>query len=487
MAVLGVQLAISMIMASIISKFGPRLSLARYLLCSTGLIRYLHPTDEELRELAGVPKDVMGKGKGKGKNQDYKNPNTFHVPKDLDIKLDSVHVGPAEVIHLRYYTEYQSVLDYTVYATIVYFATEVYYCFLSPKEEMNLSIYWCILTLLWCIKVLLSVTKVYFRGDEVMGERALCMCMGGVYLLTSMMFLIVDENTLEVGLDSAYDSFHLHASEFLKAQGLPSTGPASKLILKFVLAVFSALLGILFTFPGLRMSKMFYDSRRYCEGRTLVKAMLNLAYVFPLILTILWIRPVGRDILAKPFGGSDKALMSEAAFESLRLMLVVCMVVLRIAVMPFFLQSFLNVAQEKLIDQRKEAGRILNTDLQKKVAGIFYYLCIVAVQYVAPCLICLHSCFMYKTLGEGSWLGDLMAGNATVSDGTTPAFKPVLPDTDEVLPAAQHFAIALASLKVVFNATVFRGIFGYMTWWSTFLLIASSGVGSLYLSYGTRA
>lgn len=113
--------------------------------------------------------------------------------------------------------------------------------------------------------------------------------------------------------------------------------------------------------------------------------------------------------------------MSDAAFESLRMILIGIMVVLRIAIMPVFLQSFLNVAQEKLIDQKKEAGRILNTDLQKKVcykgfsvrpsycliqnkfvqvAGIFYYLCIVAVQYVAPCLICLHCCFMYKTLGR---------------------------------------------------------------------------------------
>lgn len=59
--------------------------------------------------------------------------------------------------------------------------------------------------------------------------------------------------------------------------------------------------------------------------------------------------------------------MSDASFESLRLALIAVMVVLRIAMMPFFLQSFLNVAQDKLIEQKKEAGRIINTDLQKKV------------------------------------------------------------------------------------------------------------------------
>jgi hypothetical protein len=59
------------------------------------LIRYLHPTDGELRGLAGVPKDIMTSGKGKGKNKgnkdDYKNPNTFHIPKNLDISVSKIN------------------------------------------------------------------------------------------------------------------------------------------------------------------------------------------------------------------------------------------------------------------------------------------------------------------------------------------------------------------------------------------------------------
>jgi hypothetical protein len=67
------------------------------------------------------------------------------------------------------------------------------------------------------------VTAVYFKGDEVMGERAMCMVMGLVYLLVAMIILIVDDSNLEVGVDPAYQSFHDHASAFLVAQGLPST------------------------------------------------------------------------------------------------------------------------------------------------------------------------------------------------------------------------------------------------------------------------
>lgn len=62
--------------------------------------------------------------------------------------------------------------------------------------------------------------------------------------------------------------------------------------------------------------------------------------------------------------------MSEASFESMRIGLIAVMVLLRIATMPIFLQSFLNVAQDNLIDGKKEAGRILNKDLKLKVQGV---------------------------------------------------------------------------------------------------------------------
>lgn len=40
-------------MVSVIQKLSPHYSFAKWLLCSTGLIRYLYPTDGELKNLAG--------------------------------------------------------------------------------------------------------------------------------------------------------------------------------------------------------------------------------------------------------------------------------------------------------------------------------------------------------------------------------------------------------------------------------------------------
>ena len=60
---LGVQIVITMVVASIMSKVGPYLSFARWMLSSSGLVRYVHPSDDELKELALIPKPEKKKNK----------------------------------------------------------------------------------------------------------------------------------------------------------------------------------------------------------------------------------------------------------------------------------------------------------------------------------------------------------------------------------------------------------------------------------------
>lgn len=51
----------------------------------------------------------------------------------------------------------------------------------------------------------------------------------------------------------------------------------------------------------------------------------------------------------------------------MRLVLIVVAVGLRLVLMPIYLQAYLNIAYDRLEEQKKEAGRITNIDLQKKV------------------------------------------------------------------------------------------------------------------------
>lgn len=125
-------------MASIIQKLGPHYSFAKWILCSTGLYRFLHPTDDELRSKMGLNTRDRGHGGGKGSHrnkhhltngrdyaQNQLQNRSFHVPCNIEIDLQTVPVVSADVIHLKYFTEYQWLVDFSVYTAIVYIISEV--------------------------------------------------------------------------------------------------------------------------------------------------------------------------------------------------------------------------------------------------------------------------------------------------------------------------------------------------------------------------
>lgn len=111
-------------MVSVIQKIG-KYSFGRWLLCSQGLYRYLYPDNNELKTLAGVPKDKPKTYKKGGKGEQNGKAETFHVPRSLEIKLETALVSPLDVVHLRFYSEYQWIIDFSLYTSIVYILSEV--------------------------------------------------------------------------------------------------------------------------------------------------------------------------------------------------------------------------------------------------------------------------------------------------------------------------------------------------------------------------
>ena len=68
-------------------------------------------------------------------------------------------------------------------------------------------------------------------------------------------------------------------------------------------------------------------------------------------------------------------------------------------------QDGLTILLIKVAELKQEAGKISNVELQRKVVRVFYYLCVVTLQYIAPMILILYLSFLYKTLGGGSWSG----------------------------------------------------------------------------------
>lgn len=208
MALFGVQIVITMIMASILQKMPIQFSLSRWIICKR-LVRYLHPSDEELKSLVGISsKPHKGKGrreKWRDRNRngtvgDEKHYEEFLVPKNLQFDLDAAPIGIGEAIQLHFYSDYQWLVDFAGHAVVVYAITEAYYYFLPGREDVNLSLVWCLLVLGFAVKILFSLTALYFHGEEPIGERSLCLVSGFSFFVLAMVVLIADENFLEFGL-----------------------------------------------------------------------------------------------------------------------------------------------------------------------------------------------------------------------------------------------------------------------------------------------
>lgn len=64
--------------------------------------------------------------------------------------------------------------------------------------------------------------------------------------------------------------------------------------------------------------------------------------------------------------------MTTNTFEMTRLSLIVIVMLIRVAVMPWYLQAYLNLAPKKLSRLRKESGRTKTDEIQKIVSYVHF-------------------------------------------------------------------------------------------------------------------
>ncbi|XP_032873138.1 transmembrane protein 161B [Amblyraja radiata] len=487
MGVIGVQLVVTMVMASIIQKITPHYSFARWLLCNGSLQWYQHPSEEQLQVLAG--KQQKAKSKKERKYNGHIESKPLTVPKDINLHLETKSITEMDTQVLHYFPEFQWLVDFTVSATAVYAITEVYYSLTNPRNEMNISIVWCLLVLTFVFKVLFSMTTHYFKVEED-GERSVCITFGCFFFVKAMAILIVTENYLEFGLETGFSNFSGGAMQFLEKQGLQSQGPISKLTFKMVLAVLCAFIGALLTFPGLRLAQMHLDALNLAKDK-LTQTLLHMNFLSPLIMVLLWVKPITKDyIVNPPLGKENIGLMSEATYDSLRLWIIIFLCVLRLALIRQHLQAYLNLAQKSIEQMKKEAGRISTKDLQKMVARVFYYLCVIALQYVAPAIMLLHTTLLLKTMGHHSW--GLLSESSYVSpkeivEGFNSVQSPALADNENQKLTVAQITMALDGLQNVFTPLLFRGLLSFLTWWIAACLFSTSLFGLFYHQYLTIA
>lgn len=102
---------------------------------------YLHPSEEELKIAAGLHKKGKGSGgggknnsKNSGKNKNSssqggsntsEDPLLINIPRNISVNLEQSPISPIEVMSLRFYPDFQWLLDFSMCTAIVYSISEV--------------------------------------------------------------------------------------------------------------------------------------------------------------------------------------------------------------------------------------------------------------------------------------------------------------------------------------------------------------------------
>ncbi|KAK0156104.1 Transmembrane protein 161A [Merluccius polli] len=480
---MGIQLVVSLLAASIMQRMAPHCSFARWLLCNGSLYRFKHPSEGELCALAGkqIPKPSKRDRRQNGENK------PLTVPKDIDLHLDKAPVNALDALVLRFFLEYQWLIDFAVYAAGVFLFTECYSSVVDTSKEVNIGAIW---------RTLHTLMSHYFRSDEG-GERSVCLAFGFLSLLVAMLVLVVREDYLEFGLDSGFASAFDNLEVFARQQGYAEWSiPVTKLTVKLGLAAICAFIGALLAFPGLRLAQTHLDAVQMNSDRPLIQIFLQIGFLSPVIIILLWIKPIARDFLANaPMGKTSVTLVSSEMFDSVRLWIIVTLCVLRLVLTRYHLQAYLNLAQKWVEQMKKEAGRIATIDIQRKVTRVSCYLTVVTLQYLIPILIILFSTLAFKALGEFSW-----GLHPDETPGVTPALilptaAPILPggvDEDEegvedmeedIQATVARLSEAFSALRTVLTPLFFRGFFAFLTWWVAACQVISSLFGIYFHQY----
>ncbi|XP_046528313.1 transmembrane protein 161A isoform X2 [Equus quagga] len=461
MAVLGVQLVVTLLTATLMHRLAPHCSFARWLLCDGSLFRYKHPSDEELRALVGKQRP---RGRKERWANGYSEEKPLSVPRDAPFQLETCPLTAVDALVLRFFLEYQWFVDFAVYSGGVYLFTEAYYYVLGSAKETNIAVFWCLLTVAFSVKVFLTVTRLYFSAEEG-GERSVCLTFAFLFLLLAMLVQVVREETLELGLEPGLASMTQNLEPLLKTQGWDWALPLAKLAIRVGLAVMGSMLGAFLTFPGLRLAQTHRDA--------LTMLLLHTSFLSPLFILWLWTKPIARDFLHQaPFGGTPYSLLSDSVFDSLRLWVLVVLCLLRLAVTRPHLQAYLCLAKARVEQLRREAGRIEAREIQRRVVRVYCYVTVVSLQYLTPLILTLNCTLLLKTLGGYSWgLGPVPPLSPAPSSGSD---SPDGPWEDEAQQTAARIAGALGGLL---TPLFLRGVLAFLIWWTAACQLLSSLFG----------
>ncbi|XP_069784677.1 transmembrane protein 161A isoform X3 [Narcine bancroftii] len=380
MGVIGVQVVVSLLMASLMQRLVPHYSIGRWLLCNGSLFRFRHPSDVELRALAGRQKPKLKRDRRQNGATESK---PEMVPRDIRLSLEATPIKPLDAL----------------------------------------------------------------------------------------------------GFANLYENLQI----FCRQLGLESIWPYSvaRLVFKLSLVGLSSFIGACLTFPGLRMAQTHLDALKMTADKPLTQVLLYASFLSPVVVLLLWVKPISRDfVINAPFGTEKVQLMSDSAYNTVRLWVILGLCALRLLVTRYHLQAYLNLAEKWVEQMKKDAGYISMVEIQRKISRVFCYLCVITVQYLGPVILLLHCTLLLKVLGDYSWgLYPEPPGVSVIIDASPHSSGTAPDEEDDYRMAVSQIMAALGALRSVFTPLFYRGLFSFLTWWLAACQVVTNLFGLYFHQY----
>ena len=460
MAIFGVQLVVSVIVASFLNKLTPYYSFGRWL-STTKLRRHLPPSDASLRPhvAAAAPTNRSGKrlsnaSRRNAKEQLVLDPEVT-VPRSVNLEVEAVPLSVDDVEQLYYYSDLEWLLDLSCAVLAVRAASCAYFHWYHPPalgSEYDQSVLWVLVLLGYTLKSLFVLTSVYFTR-ELASERSIWIVFTALFFVTAMSVLLVDEGLLDFGLEGSYVRIADSLQAMVNSEspvggggGEDSTKLLPKWAYKFFLALLASVVGSILIFPGFRVSEMHFDALTHSKSH-LLKTLLHFSYVSPALCLVLWIRPFASGLMAH----------STAYFHLYRIAVLVSMCLLRVCLYKVYMQSYLDLGKRRIQHLKLEHGRISISQLRLRASGIYKFYAGAAIQYLAPVLIlfCL-----------------------TLLLGVTQSVTSLPPE--EV--GGEGPSLSLPPFPLL-NLGLYHGYISFLCWWVCLVYFVTSGLGSAIHSY----
>lgn len=461
-------------------------------LASHQLKCFLVPDAKQLRKLSDTHHNKKSPRHSHQKtehHEDIKVPasNLVH----LELETSVIKIRDLEL--LSYSHDLEWIIDLAIMSFLSFILVESQFHFYPQTSEYNFSLLWALLVVIYCIKTLWTITRIYFLNTNYHGERGICFASAAVFMILAIYMIFTKDNIIVLKLDETLTTFR--ESIMNDAETTQSHIARTKsyvVTFKFILVATCSLIGMMFTFPGLRFGQLHKALVEDPETSGLARLIYNINYFSTLLIVALWIKPMTEFVLDS-FGSTTE---SEATLNTIRLHCISLAILLKLALIPKYVSSYLQSAGNRIKRLRCRGGTVSGREVQRTVAYIYNYLHIVNIQYILPSLICFFLVIIYKSLGGYSWFPPTLSKVLSMQQSHSNVTSPLV--TNEIVDFSNAPEDGSANLKFLsayldlidvqhirnaLSRDLFKGLTGFFVWWAHFAWFCTSTAGYVYHTY----